>query len=254
MRADERTDASRARSAREPRGAPRRIILLASLTLAAASCGPRPHSPPDASPLPEPDAAVLMVDTDGDGLCDTTEFARGTDPALLDTDGDGFSDLVELQVGSDPRSRATPDRELLVFLPTDRGFVASTLLTYGVRGEGGNYVGGFSARRRPYGGEASANDFFDRAFAVSARPLAQVGAIEGERFIHVVGRTLLSYQVDLAYRDRDGLVECMELFPFVYQVKLEGVGLVGYQQRLLVVGPRAMSPGRGAWCVPASCF
>ena len=41
-------------------------------------------------------------DSDGDGLSDATERARGTDPNIADTDGDGSPDSEELRDGSDP--------------------------------------------------------------------------------------------------------------------------------------------------------
>jgi hypothetical protein len=41
-------------------------------------------------------------DSDGDGLSDATERARGTDPEVADTDGDGAPDSQELRDGSDP--------------------------------------------------------------------------------------------------------------------------------------------------------
>lgn len=261
-RFDESADApeaeTRALAAGRSRAAAPRLLAASSILLVAsglAACGgPSPPSHEDAAVLLEPDAALLTVDSDGDGLCDATEIARNTDPFLADTDGDGFPDLVELQIGSDPRSRSSPNRTQIVALPTDRIFSASTLLSYDVRAEGGDYVGGFTARARPYGGPTSANDFFLRAFAVSTAPTGNASAIEEERFRGVVGRTRLTYQIDFEYRDRDGFVDCMELYPFAYQVKLENVGLVGYQPRLLLVGPRAMSPGNGEWCVPASCY
>ena len=46
-------------------------------------------------------------DFDGDGLTDTDEFARGTDPMRVDTDGDGLDDAAELEAGSDPTIRDT---------------------------------------------------------------------------------------------------------------------------------------------------
>ncbi len=42
---------------------------------------------------------IYMVDSDGDGLFDTTEDDYGTDPTKVDTDGDGISDYDETQNG-----------------------------------------------------------------------------------------------------------------------------------------------------------
>jgi hypothetical protein len=44
----------------------------------------------------------LKPDTDGDGLTDGTEATKGTDPLKLDTDGDGINDGTEVANGSDP--------------------------------------------------------------------------------------------------------------------------------------------------------
>ena len=45
---------------------------------------------------------VTEPDTDGDGLGDSVEKTRGTDPTLTDTDGDGVSDGDEHTYGTDP--------------------------------------------------------------------------------------------------------------------------------------------------------
>lgn len=42
------------------------------------------------------------ADTDGDGLSNADEVARGTDPLKQDTDGDGFPDGLEVALGSNP--------------------------------------------------------------------------------------------------------------------------------------------------------
>jgi hypothetical protein len=47
--------------------------------------------------------AVLIVDTDEDGLPDDMELRFGTDPKAEDTDGDGFTDADEIRNGYDPR-------------------------------------------------------------------------------------------------------------------------------------------------------
>lgn len=49
----------------------------------------------------------LAADTDGDGLDDAREFLVGTDPLVADTDGDGAPDGWELENGSDPRRADT---------------------------------------------------------------------------------------------------------------------------------------------------
>ena len=56
---------------------------------------------------------------------------------------------TELQINADPLMIDSPDRDTLVVLPTERLATTSVAFTYTVRGEGGSYVGGFSARPRP---------------------------------------------------------------------------------------------------------
>jgi hypothetical protein len=46
--------------------------------------------------------ASAQSDFDGDGVLDSREFTRGTDPKLTDTDGDGMTDAQELVAGTDP--------------------------------------------------------------------------------------------------------------------------------------------------------
>ena len=48
-------------------------------------------------------SAVLVFDTDKDGVPDDVEAARGTDPKSADTDGDGVKDGDELKAGTDPK-------------------------------------------------------------------------------------------------------------------------------------------------------
>lgn len=57
---------------------------------------------PEPVPEPEPEPAP-PVDTDGDGLTDDQEIARGTSPSSADTDGDTLTDREEVNVyRSDP--------------------------------------------------------------------------------------------------------------------------------------------------------
>jgi hypothetical protein len=50
-----------------------------------------------------------VMDSDSDGLTDSEEWLRGTDPARNDTDGDGLSDSDEIGYGTDPLTPETVD-------------------------------------------------------------------------------------------------------------------------------------------------
>ena len=45
------------------------------------------------------------ADTDGDGLTNSDELARGLNPLSADTDGDGFGDGEEVEFGANPLDR-----------------------------------------------------------------------------------------------------------------------------------------------------
>ncbi len=66
------------------------------------------------------DAADAVLDEDGDGLDNLTEYKRNTDPGKADTDGDGLKDGEEIEIHmSDPRLADTdgdgiPDGEEVV--------------------------------------------------------------------------------------------------------------------------------------------
>ncbi len=54
-----------------------------------------------------PVEAVVLIDTDGDGVSDEEELKMGLDPKKSDTDGDGIDDRTEILAGKSPRSTNT---------------------------------------------------------------------------------------------------------------------------------------------------
>lgn len=80
---------------------------------------PGGDSTPDATPTaatPTPDGGstagtggtaelATTSDADGDGLADSREAERGTDPSVADTDGDGIDDGAEVRYGTDPNAK-----------------------------------------------------------------------------------------------------------------------------------------------------
>jgi hypothetical protein len=68
--------------------------------------------------------AVLLIDTDEDGLPDDVEKRFGTDPLLADTDGDGFDDGMELKNGFNPLGPGKLGAEEKPIAPIDAAIVA----------------------------------------------------------------------------------------------------------------------------------
>ncbi|GAA3541003.1 Stk1 family PASTA domain-containing Ser/Thr kinase [Nocardioides daeguensis] len=64
--------------------------------------GPRPKGTEVIIFISVYEPAPPAPDTDGDGLTDTDEATRGTDPTNPDSDGDGVGDGAEVSAGTDP--------------------------------------------------------------------------------------------------------------------------------------------------------
>ncbi len=74
------------------------MLLFVLVSLSGCSIQKTGHYMP-----PEKKAPVDLTDTDGDGLTDSEEQARGTDRRQADTDADGLSDFEEVKKwGTEP--------------------------------------------------------------------------------------------------------------------------------------------------------
>ncbi len=231
-------------------------FLVVACGLASLAACQRTHSPPvtliDAGP---PDAGPPAdLDTDGDGLCDFTEFQRRTDASSADTDGDGFSDYVEAQNGSDPSALSSPDRSLMLILSEAPGATLDTPVSFAVRGIGETFAGALVRLPLNIVDDGSeARTFYVGSDAVGASPMANVrGGIEGASYLGVVGRTLLPFTLHFAQRQAPR--GCMRAYPFNYNLKTSDGQLRGSLQRWIVLMPPGMDIGApGArWCGPVT--
>ena len=230
-------------------------VLGTVLALALAGC---PGStPPPAGDTdgggPELDAPIVdREDTDGDGLCNDTEFARRTDPFDGDTDADGYSDWVEVVFGFDPLRPAEPDRAIISVLRESAGSETAVPVEVVVRGSGEDYTGGFEglSARDPLG--ITASDFYAGSVALFANPEDGAAAIEGdaERFRVVVGITELTFEVRFEWGEDDLVRRCLRAYPWRYVVKRSDGRLVSATRKLLVVVPEGETISGGEWCVP----
>lgn len=187
-------------------------------------------------------------DSDGDGLCDTTEASLGLSPFVADTDGDGYSDTIEYASGSDGRMRDSPDPATVVFLTEAPGASIDTSLTVSVNADGQTYSGSFSDVRGLLADPAlAASSYLTGARAVGASPPENVILVDGQSFVGVRNRTLLFYELTFA---SVSLAEgCLRGFAFQYAVKDDSDGrLVAVRRGLLVVAPPGLGPGTADWC------
>ncbi|MEM1413666.1 MAG: hypothetical protein AAGH15_02135 [Myxococcota bacterium] len=239
----------------------RRAVLLALLGILGCSEGvgdpPRPSdlggSMDAGSDLGVDMPRVLDgVDSDGDGLCDDYELYFRLDPEDPDSDGDGFPDYWEtVLAGLAPNDAQTPAAEDLVFLREGPRAAAQVPLTAVVTGAGQDYLGAFEAldAMDPFGQDAG--DHFAGSVAAFAEPIENVGRVdeESEAFRGVVGRTLLGWEVRLAFGSVIPRL-CHRVFPFRYLVvRSDGRPILADRRLLVILAPGETLEG-GPFCAP----
>jgi hypothetical protein len=231
-------------------------FLFASLALVVvAACR---HTPPptliqiDAGP--QDGGPPPTLDSDGDGLCDVTEFQRRTSAYDADTDGDGFSDWVEAQNGSDALSLGSPVRSMMVEMSDTPMATLDVPLSFTVRGIGETFGGELTRLPLYYDDDMTeASTFYAGTTALGATPMENVhGGIMGSQFFGVLGRTLLTFSVH--FQQTQPARRCMRAFPFGFLVKTEAGSVRATLTRWLVIVPPGMSIGAtGArWCGPST--
>lgn len=219
---------------------------LASLALGCFDSGPPPTDRPDGGLIGD-------VDRDRDGLCNDTEIMRGTDPDDPDTDADGFSDYWEVLIGTDPRDPTRPSRDVVIVL-RESGPLAQLVapIEIAVTGAGEDFSGAFEDEVVGDPGGETAGVFFVGARASFAAPGDNVAVVDGESFRAVVGRTLLGFELELAYLgDARG---CARALPFRYNVKRSDGVIVASRRFFLVVMPPEVAFGDAPWCTPSRCI
>ena len=197
------------------------------------------------------DSGPSGIDTDGDGLCDETELAWGTDPGAVDSDLDGLTDRAERDFGYAPLLPDSPSRDLLVFLEESDVSTAQFPVQQIVRGNGETYTGAFNATPVANRLGYDASTFLELAHAVGAFPMENVFEVreDEQRFVGVFGRTELTYEVRFQFAGATPR-SCVTAFPFSYQIKREDGVTVGFGRYLLVVLPDGMRLADSEWCVP----
>jgi len=100
------------------------------------------------------------IDSDKDGLCDSTEADLGTDPRAADTDSDGLPDLIEAGNGFDPTDPASPAPDQVGFLESQPDAVLDFEVRLTVNGDGQGLSGVFESISSIYADGGAAEDYF----------------------------------------------------------------------------------------------
>lgn len=205
---------------------------------------------PDASLDTTPDV-IPTGDTDGDGLCDTTELARGTDPSSLDSDSDGFTDYAEVVFGFNPTVPSSPDRSTVFVLQESPSGALQVPIEQAVRGGGEDYQGSFEATLVNDRGDQSAETFYLESVPTFSVPIENVALVDedSEAFRGVIGRTLLGFEVRFAYGEAITR-SCIRAYPFRYNIKRSDGRLLAVNRSLLLILPPGETLATGEWCVP----
>lgn len=243
-----------------------------ALTLAFGGCGtPAPVGPTpfprDAGVSPSDRAAVTdgpldpAADEDGDGLCNGTEGQLQTNPQAVDSDDDGLVDSFEYAINSDPRNLRSPalgDR--LEFREGDATPLrVEHLLDW--RGEGETLLGAVQDGANALTGEAASAWVTPSVEAIEANPSAFVRDLAGPRFVGVLGRAWLRWQVSLSPAAARPALGCRRAYELFFTVKAEGGNAIVLRRLVLSVTPGAVDGGARwprvspeGFCLPARCL
>jgi hypothetical protein len=233
-----------------------------SFVLVAASLVGCPRMRPP--PIIEEDGGEVLldvpfvepgIDTDSDGLCDSTEATLGLAVGDSDTDDDGFSDAIEYAIGYDARRMDSPDRANVVYLREAPGARIDAALTFTAFGEGETLHGLFSdVRGVTTDPELSAFDYFADAQAIGALPPDAIMGVEGERFLGLRARATLT--VRIGFENASLAAGCVRGFAFQYVLRDEtSTRIAGSHRGLLVVTPDGVTPAGDTWCpIQPGCY
>jgi hypothetical protein len=207
--------------------------------------------------------ASVTGDMDHDGLCDATEVMRRTDITHADTDGDGLLDSLEVAIGSDPLSARDPRAsDRLLFRESENGFQTLEHATEFV-GSGEVLTATVLDRGAALDGLRVSDIFETSVEATTANPAAFVRAVEGPRFVGVLGRVLLQWRATLRSGPTrpERNIGCRRTYEAQLVIKREGDDIVQTRRILLDIAPQEPPTVRG-WmqvspeglCLPMRCF
>ncbi|MBN1652695.1 MAG: hypothetical protein JXA30_02850 [Deltaproteobacteria bacterium] len=234
-------------------------IVMFAFATALLSCASRDTSRDEPVEIDLSDAAVetgplfSLIDSDRDGLCDSSERSVGTDADKADSDNDGYPDLMEVYCGFEPMDPNSPRAEQVVLLAAEKGAAIDFKTEVLVDGKGEQYSGVFEAEEVFYAGGATAADLFVAASAIAADPPDNAFAIEAmaARFAAVQGETRLTFALRFALGEQPGF-ECIRWYPFSFSVKTPNESGIGIERYIVISG--SVDSEESPWCKPEHCL
>jgi Bacterial TSP3 repeat len=232
-----------------------RCVRLLMVLLCACGGSPNRSRPPTShTKEPAPDAGAL--DSDHDGLCDSTEARLGTDPHAADTDGDGLPDVIEVGYGFNPIDAASPAPDQVGYLQAHPSAVLDFQVRVTVDGDGAGLSGILEPVGSIYSDDpVTVETFFAGANAVSADPLDGVRSVDAASayFSSVLGRVRLAFSIRFEYpADAQGL-SCGKAYKFRYGIKSDDGRTAGERPFLLVLSPDDQTGRSISYCLPRHC-
>lgn len=211
----------------------------------------------------EADTFSMIIDSDEDGLCDSSELVAGTSADNPDSDGDSFPDVIEVSYGLDALDPNVPRDEQIVFLVEANGASTTLVARVQVEGVGEQYTGLFESFDPIYSQTTTAADLLVGVRATAANPPDNVHGIEetAARFASVQGLTELTFTLEFAYGEQSlsdeqslSLSECKRGYPFSFSAKRPDKSQVDIEHYLLVSIPAGTDSAQVSWCIPEYCL
>jgi len=203
----------------------------------------------------EAETLSTTIDSDDDGLCDSSERVAGTSADNPDSDGDSFPDVIEVGYGLNALDPNVPRDEQVVSLVEASGASATLVARIQVEGVGEQYTGLFESFDPFSSQTTTAADLLVGVRAIAANPPDNVHGIEenAARFASVQGSTELTFSLEFAYGEQS-FSECKRGYPFSFSAKRPDRSQVGTERYLLVSIPADSDSAEVSWCIPDPCL
>jgi hypothetical protein len=237
------------------------IAFAVLLELLIGGCENQVEQRPEQTEIQVHDTGVeaaplsTYIDSDDDGLCDSSERVAGTSIENPDSDGDSYPDVIEVAYGFNALDPNAPRDEQVVSLVEASGASVTLIAQVQVEGVGEQYTGLFESFDPISSQTTTAADLLVGVRAIAADPPDNVHGIEenAARFASVKGLTELTFSLRFAY-DEQSTSECKRGYPFSFSAKRPDRSQVGTERYLLISIPTESNSVEVSWCIPEPCL